>query len=120
MRKAFDVSVNLGAIKLRLPIARYVETTRGYRFEFGRLSLSQSTFLLLAAIIVGLGGGFGAVAFRYLIFGESRLAMGTPRAGPIISRPRERRAGSYYRRHHYKPHRRSDLRGRPKVTAFRR
>ncbi|HET6277009.1 MAG TPA: chloride channel protein [Candidatus Cybelea sp.] len=32
--------------------------------------------MLLAAIIVGLGGGFGAVAFRYLIFGESRLAMG--------------------------------------------
>ncbi len=70
------MSVNLGPIKLRLPIARYVETTRGYRFEFGRLSLSQSTFLLLAAIVVGLGGGFGAVAFRYLIFGESRLAMG--------------------------------------------
>jgi len=68
--------VSLEAIKLRLPTARYVETARGYRFEFGRLSLSQSTFLLLAAIIVGLGGGFGAVAFRYLIFGESRLAMG--------------------------------------------
>src|SRR5579871_1740408 len=61
--------------ELRLPTARYVETARGYRFEFGRLSLSQSTFLLLAAIIVGLGGGFGAVAFRYLIFGESHLAM---------------------------------------------
>jgi CIC family chloride channel protein len=74
--KVIGRSVNLGAIKLRLPSARYVETTRGYRFEFGRLSLSQSTYLLLAAIIVGLGGGFGAVAFRYLIFGESRIAMG--------------------------------------------
>ncbi|HEY1882252.1 MAG TPA: chloride channel protein [Candidatus Cybelea sp.] len=70
------MTVNLGPIELQLPTARYVETTRGYRFEFGRLSLSQSTFLLLAAVVVGLGGGLGAVGFRYLIFGESRLAMG--------------------------------------------
>jgi chloride channel protein, CIC family len=76
MRKELTVTVNIGPHKLQLPIARYVETARGYRFEFGRLSLSQSTFLLLAAIIVGLGGGFGAVAFRYLIFGASHLAMG--------------------------------------------
>jgi CIC family chloride channel protein len=70
------MTVNLGPIELQLPTARYVETTRGYRFEFGRLSLSQSTFLLLAAVVVGLGGGLSAVGFRYLIFGESRLAMG--------------------------------------------
>jgi CIC family chloride channel protein len=61
---------------LQLPAARYVETPRGFRFEFGPLSLTQSTFLLLAAILVGLGGGFGAVGFRYLIFAASRLAMG--------------------------------------------
>jgi chloride channel protein, CIC family len=59
-----------------MPTARYVETARGYRFEFGRLSLSQSTFLLIAAMIVGVGGGLGAVGFRYLIFLQSRLAMG--------------------------------------------
>ena len=76
LRKELTVTDNIGPSKRRLPIARYVETARGYRFEFGRLSLSQSTFLLLAAIIVGLGGGFGAVAFRYLIFGASHLAMG--------------------------------------------
>jgi chloride channel protein, CIC family len=55
---------------------RYVETARGYRFEIGRFSLTQSTFLLLSAILVGLGGGFGAVAFRYLILGETHIAMG--------------------------------------------
>jgi chloride channel protein, CIC family len=70
------MTLKLGRAELRLPVARYVETPRGYHFEFGHLSLSQSTFLLLAAIVVGLGGGFGAVAFRYLIFGMSHLAMG--------------------------------------------
>lgn len=46
---------------------RYVETPRGYRLELGRLRLTQSTFLLLAAVVVGVGTGFGAVGFRYLI-----------------------------------------------------
>ncbi|MFY9779704.1 MAG: chloride channel protein [Candidatus Baltobacteraceae bacterium] len=70
------MTVSLGPLKLPLPRARYVETPRGYRFEYGRLVLTQSTFLLLAAIVVGLGGGFGAVGFRYLIDAESRFAMG--------------------------------------------
>ena len=55
---------------------RYVETDGGYRIDVGRFSVSQSTFLLLAAIIVGIGGGYGAVAFRYLILGEQELAFG--------------------------------------------
>jgi CIC family chloride channel protein len=55
---------------------RYVETPRGYRVQYGRVTLSQSTFLLLGAIVVGLGAGFGAVGFRYLIFAEGDLAMG--------------------------------------------
>lgn len=53
-----------------------METPRGYRFEFGLISLTQSTFLLLAAFVVGIGGGLGAVGFRYLIAAESYLAMG--------------------------------------------
>jgi CIC family chloride channel protein len=56
------------------PRIAYVETERGYRLNLGRISLSQSTFLLLAAIVVGLGGGYGAVVFRYLIAGEQALA----------------------------------------------
>lgn len=59
-----------------LPQVRYVETDRGYRLDIGRVSIGQSTFLLLAAIIVGIGGGYGAVAFRYLILGEQLLAFG--------------------------------------------
>ncbi len=70
------MAVSLGPLKLPLPRARYVETGRGYRFEIGRFSLTQSTFLLLAAIVVGLGSGYGAVAFRALIALETHLAMG--------------------------------------------
>ena len=55
---------------------RYIETDRGYRLDIGRFSIGQSTFLLLAAIVVGIGGGYGAVAFRYLILGEQTLAFG--------------------------------------------
>jgi len=62
--------------KFSLPQVRYVETPRGYHFEFGRFSLTQSTFLLLAAIFVGLGGGFGAVLFRWLIESETSIAFG--------------------------------------------
>jgi CIC family chloride channel protein len=40
----------------------------------GRFTVSQSTFLLVAAIVVGLGGGFGAVVFRGLIYWEQYLA----------------------------------------------
>jgi CIC family chloride channel protein len=57
-------------------MVRYVETESGYRLEIGRLSISQSSFLLFAAILVGIGGGYGAVAFRYLILGEQQLAFG--------------------------------------------
>ncbi len=59
-----------------LPRARYVETQRGYRFEFGRLSLTQSTFLLLAAAVVGTGAGLGAVGFRFLVSALTEVATG--------------------------------------------
>ncbi len=64
------------ALSATVPRVRYTETNRGYRLDFGRFSIGQSTFLLLAAIVVGIGGGYGAVAFRYLIFGEQMLAFG--------------------------------------------
>lgn len=56
------------------PILRYVETDRGYRLDLGRFSFSQSTFLLIAAFVVGIGGGYGTVLFRAMIYGETRLA----------------------------------------------
>jgi hypothetical protein len=57
-----------------LPPLRYVETDRGYRLDFGRVSISQSTFLMIAAFFVGIGGGYGTVLFRTMIYGETRLA----------------------------------------------
>lgn len=63
-------------LRFPLPSVRYVETDRGYRLDVGRVSFDQSTFLLLAAVLVGLGGGYGAVGFRYLILLEQWLAFG--------------------------------------------
>lgn len=42
----------------------------------GRVRVPQSTFLILTAVLVGLGGGFGAVGFRALISVETQLAFG--------------------------------------------
>ena len=53
---------------------RYVETDRGYRIDIGRFSFSQSTFLLAAAFVVGIGAGYGTVLFRAMVYGETRLA----------------------------------------------
>ena len=47
-----------------------------YIVRIGRVSASQSTLMILAAVVVGLGGGFGAVAFRALIAGANSLAFG--------------------------------------------
>jgi CIC family chloride channel protein len=75
-----NASSGMRSLRSHIPSVRYLETARGYRFEWGRLSLTESTFLLLAAVVVGLGAGFGAVAFRFLISGETNLA-----AGPIAT-----------------------------------
>jgi CIC family chloride channel protein len=48
-----------------------------YIVRLGRVTLTQSTFMMLAAIVVGLGGGFGAVAFRALIAAAGSLAFGS-------------------------------------------
>ena len=42
-----------------------------YLVRIGGIAVSQSTFMVIAAVIVGLGGGFGAVAFRALIGGAN-------------------------------------------------
>ena len=60
----------------RIPPIEYEETASGYRLRVGRVRMSQSTFLLAAALVTGVGGGYGAVAFRWLISVESRFALG--------------------------------------------
>ena len=50
------------------------EGSRGFELHVGRLRIPQSTYLLFAALLVGLGGGFGAVGFRALIGYEGGLA----------------------------------------------
>ena len=60
---------------LNLPIA-YVETDRGHSLRIGRLDIHQSTYMIVAAIAVGLGGGYGAVLFRWLIGFEGAVAFG--------------------------------------------
>jgi len=45
-----------------------------YSLRAGRIRVSQSTFLIAAAVVVGLGGGFGAVGFRALIDAETYFA----------------------------------------------
>ncbi len=60
-----------------------------YVVRIGKISISQSAFMILAAVAVGLGGGFGAVAFRALISGATWLAFGvigaflTQHIGPV-------------------------------------
>ena len=44
------------------------------QLRVGRVTVSQTTFLIVTAVIVGIGGGFGAVAFRALISAETYLA----------------------------------------------
>ena len=52
--------------------------------RFGKMSVSQSTFMVVAAVLVGMGGGFGAVAFRALIGAAGSLAFGV--IGGFLSR----------------------------------
>ncbi|HEX3549067.1 MAG TPA: chloride channel protein [Candidatus Elarobacter sp.] len=63
------------------------ESRRGYEMHVGPLRLPQSSYLLAAALVVGVGGGWGAVLFRLLIAGETQLAgritaLLAPVAGP--------------------------------------
>jgi chloride channel protein, CIC family len=58
------------------PFIEYELREGRYALRVGRLHLSQSTFLILTAIVVGVGGGIGAVLFRALIGGETYLAFG--------------------------------------------
>ena len=47
-----------------------------YALRIGRFTIGQSAFMIAAAALVGVGGGFGAVLFRAMIFGAQWLAFG--------------------------------------------
>jgi CIC family chloride channel protein len=57
-----------------VPGLSYRESSRGYQLQIGSLIVPQSTYLLVAALIVGVGGGYGAIGFRWLIGVEGYLA----------------------------------------------
>ena len=63
-------------VPISLPAIAFREGARGYEMRIGALRISQSTYLLVAALLVGLGGGWGAVLFRALIGYETTLAAG--------------------------------------------
>ncbi len=51
------------------------EGRRGYELRIGSLAIPQSAYLLGAALLVGVGGGYGAIAFRALIGFETAIAV---------------------------------------------
>jgi CIC family chloride channel protein len=59
---------------VRRPRVAFRAGRRGYELHVAGIAISQSTYLLVAAILVGIGGGYGAVAFRALIGWETALA----------------------------------------------
>ncbi len=65
----------------RLSVIEYLTKDGRSRLRIGRFTLSQTTFLLVTAVIVGLGGGFGAVLFRGLITLETNFAFNIVGAG---------------------------------------
>lgn len=54
----------------------YVLLDGRYALRIGRFTIGQSAFMIAAAAIVGLGGGFGAVLFREMIVVAHWLAFG--------------------------------------------
>jgi CIC family chloride channel protein len=69
-----------------VPRVRYREGARGFELQIGSIVFSQSTYLLVAAVVVGIGGGFGAIGFRKLIELEGSLAFGAmlPRFASVV------------------------------------
>lgn len=68
------------------PLIEYELRGGRYALRIGRFYVSQASFLIATAVLVGIGGGFGAVAFRALINGETYLAftlLGAPLARHI-------------------------------------
>jgi CIC family chloride channel protein len=67
------VAPEIATIRRAFPLA-YLPGRRGYRLKIGRFTIAESGFLLVAAALIGLGGGYGAIAFRALISAEGWIA----------------------------------------------
>ena len=61
-------------VSIPRPRVTFREGPRGYALQIGTAAIPQSTYLLLAAVLVGLGGGYGAIGFRALIAVETNAA----------------------------------------------
>jgi chloride channel protein, CIC family len=59
-----------------LPRIEFLDEGRRLRARIGPFEINQSTLLLSAALLVGVGGAYGAVLFRWLIRVESAFALG--------------------------------------------
>jgi CIC family chloride channel protein len=68
------------------PAVEFREGTRGYQLRVGSFAIPQGSYLLVAAVVVGFLGGFGAIAFRALITLEGTLAFGIlqPALGRVV------------------------------------
>jgi chloride channel protein, CIC family len=61
-----------------LGIGKWMDSAVSWvRFHIWRIKGSQYLYMILLAVFIGLGGGFGAVGFRYLIRLVQRLAFST-------------------------------------------
>lgn len=58
-----------------LPLT-FIEQAGAQRVRLGRVDLSQSSVVIAAALLIGVGGGYGAVGFRKLIDLVGLLAFG--------------------------------------------
>ncbi len=70
----------------RIPAPTYRESSLGYHLRIGRVWIPQSSYLLVAAVAVGVGGGYGAIGFRWLIGFEGNVAFGVlkPALGHVL------------------------------------
>ena len=66
MRKGLGMSSATETVtRLRrvVPLA-FLERAGTQRVRLGRVDVSQNTVVIAAALVIGVGGGFGAVGFR--------------------------------------------------------
>jgi len=78
------------------PAVEFREGTRGYQVRVGSFAIPQGSYLLVAAVLVGFLGGFGAIAFRALITLEGTLASAffNRRSAASSAHPTRPRAGA--------------------------